>query len=649
MGFQAVNSEFPIIGALQPPEPTWLAPAKPSRFHTAPSDADKAERKCRDETLARLSGLGVPARYIEDARHRAYLNGSSLVEELIASGVLDERAYYRRLAKDLNLEFIEHIDPQSLIVPEDSKRQAVRAVRMIRCLGAKGLTYTLAAPSQKQLAVASQALRHTPGLAASIRLTTPSEFERAFTARLSEGDVRHAVNALALEHPDFSAKKVLTPWQGFMCGVAITLLPILAWFCFVPFMFAAHLLITLIFAACVLLRLSAAQYAKPLEDHPIAAPQGPYPIYSVLVALHKEAGIVPQLCACLNKLNWPASRLEVLFICEESDLPTIEALKTAPQSAAFRTVTVPDFGPQTKPRALTYALPMTSGEFVVVYDAEDRPHPDQLMEAYSRFQREPMRMACLQAPLVITNKAQNMLTRMFAFEYLALFSGMLPFLAANQRILPLGGTSNHFRRSVLMEAGKWDPYNVTEDADLGTRLFRLGYRVGMLSKPTLEDAPPSLYQWLPQRTRWFKGWMQTWLLHMRKPSAFLVQAGFKNFLTFQVLTFGMVLSAMVYPMMLIEMAVQIVSIARNSAYGLSHYGLAIFAVDFANIILGHMSFVLLGSRASSNWRALTGLRVLATLPFYWTLLSLAAWRAVWQLARKPHHWEKTAHFPTPGL
>ena len=145
---------------------------------------------------------------------------------------------------------------------------------------------------------------------------------------------------------------------------------------------------------------------------------------------------------------------------------------------------------------------------MTVYDAEDRPHPRQLREAFARFQRLPHEVVCLQAALVIDNKRPNWLSRSFAIEYAALFDALLPTLAAFGMPLPLGGTSNHFRRAALERAGGWDPFNVTEDADLGIRLARLGYRCATLDLPTLEDAPTSLRTWTKQRTRWFKGWMR---------------------------------------------------------------------------------------------------------------------------------------------
>ena len=152
-------------------------------------------------------------------------------------------------------------------------------------------------------------------------------------------------------------------------------------------------------------------------------------------------------------------------------------------------------------------LPLASGEFVALYDAEDHPHPKQLLHAWQKFREAPPQVACVQAPLEIANSRAGIVARMFAFEYAALFRGMLPWLSAKRLLLPLGGTSNHFRRSALEEVGSWDPYNVTEDADLGMRLARFGYRIETIACPTWESGRRTFATWLPQRTRWFKGWM----------------------------------------------------------------------------------------------------------------------------------------------
>jgi cellulose synthase/poly-beta-1,6-N-acetylglucosamine synthase-like glycosyltransferase len=236
-------------------------------------------------------------------------------------------------------------------------------------------------------------------------------------------------------------------------------------------------------------------------------PADTLPFYSVLVALHREATVVPQLVEALRRIDWPKSKLEVKLVCEADDRQTLDAIAAKRLPPHFEVVHVPPSLPRTKPKALNFAVPLIKGDFVVLYDAEDRPHPLQLREAWLRFKHGAKTLACVQAPLEISNGTKGVIPLLFAFEYAALFRGLLPWLSGRRMILPLGGTSNHFRVSALKAVGCWDPHNVTEDADLGMRLVRFGYSSETISLPTLEDAPEAWSIWLPQRTRWFKGWM----------------------------------------------------------------------------------------------------------------------------------------------
>ena len=185
---------------------------------------------------------------------------------------------------------------------------------------------------------------------------------------------------------------------------------------------------------------------------------------------------------------------------------------------------MPDLQPRTKPKALNYALPLARGEYVVIYDAEDRPEPGHLRQALRAFRAGPSNLAAVQARLNLYNTnlyntKENWLTRQFTIEYCALFDGLLPALDRLRLPIPLGGTSNHFRASALRWLMAWDPFNVTEDADLGIRLARYGYRCRMLGSTTYEEAPARPMSWLKQRTRWLKGYMQTWRVHMNHPGA----------------------------------------------------------------------------------------------------------------------------------
>ncbi|MDZ7937945.1 MAG: glycosyltransferase [Rhodoferax sp.] len=271
------------------------------------------------------------------------------------------------------------------------------------------------------------------------------------------------------------------------------------------------------------------------------------PIYTVMVALYREAAVVPQLIAALDALDWPRSLLDVKLVCEGDDQETLEAIRQARPGPHIEVVEVPAMAPRTKPKALTYALSGARGEFLTIYDAEDRPHPQQLREAYHAFRLGPADLACLQSPLVIDNAGESWISAIFALEYSALFRRLLPALGFYRLPLPLGGTSNHFKTALLKESGGWDPYNVTEDADLGMRLCRMGYRSSTLTLPTYEDAPTDFGVWLAQRTRWYKGWLQTWLVLMRHPLRTAREMGPLSFFVFQLLVGGVLVAALSHP------------------------------------------------------------------------------------------------------
>jgi cellulose synthase/poly-beta-1,6-N-acetylglucosamine synthase-like glycosyltransferase len=267
-----------------------------------------------------------------------------------------------------------------------------------------------------------------------------------------------------------------------------------------------------------------------------------------------------------------------------------------------------------------------------------------LVEAWRKFRSAPPDLACVQAPLEISHRDGGLVSQMFAFEYATLFRGLLPWLSARRLILPLGGTSNHFRRAVLEEVGGWDPFNVTEDADLGVRLARFGYRTETITCPTNETAPEGFTVWLPQRTRWFKGWMQTWLVHMRDPMRLMRDLGPGSFLTTQILFAGMVTSALAHPFLVISGLVLVVDLGL--ARPMLVWKVGLLGVDLVNIACGYLSFLLLGWHTLAKVERKAFWKIVVFTPVYWMMMSLAAWRAVWQLCRRPHLWEKTPHWAT---
>lgn len=369
----------------------------------------------------------------------------------------------------------------------------------------------------------------------------------------------------------------------------------------------------------------------------------PLPRYSLLVPIYDEAAIVPDLVAALGTIDYPHDKLEVLLILESVDADTRAAVAATALPTHIAVVVVPDGSPRTKPRALNYALRRATGDLVVVYDAEDMPEPDQLRRA-AELLASDARLGCVQARLNVLNDNETWLTRQFAIEYTVLFDCLLPTLERLGLPVPLGGTSNHFSRAVLEEVGGWDPFNVTEDADLGIRLARSGRSVKVLSSTTWEEAPATFNTWLKQRTRWLKGWMQTYLVHMRDPVRTARDLGWLQFFGLQVLMGGLILSALVHPWF------YVVAIAE-ATYGplrtLHHHTLSdiVTVLGIVNLILGYVSGVALGCVAVAG-RGRPGLALWALLmPAYWLLISLAAYRALLQLASSPYRWEKTQHRP----
>ena len=326
---------------------------------------------------------------------------------------------------------------------------------------------------------------------------------------------------------------------------------------------------------------------------------------------------------------------------ESVDTGTIETALglTFPGNVDF--IIVPDCQPRTKPKALNYALQFATGELAVIYDAEDRPEPDQLRKAAAAFHAGPDNLACLQARLDYFNATENWLSRQFTIEYASLFRGILPLLSRYRLPLPLGGTSNHFRIAVLRKLGAWDPFNVTEDADLGMRLHRAGYRVETLDSTTYEEACCQTGPWIKQRTRWLKGWMQTFGVHMRSPRLTLRETGIAGFVAFHAYFGGIIVSSLAHPIFYIVMAYDAASGSLfEEKTGEGRVLLILALVNFIGGYAASLGLGLLSLRGASH-KGLAG--HLIFVPLYWLLVSAAAYRAVWQLIRNPFYWEKTEH------
>lgn len=599
--------------------------------------------------IAFLHRYGLSHKSLKEASVESVSSNKSAAEIMISEGYISEIDYFKCMAHYLDLPFDNsEIDINACLGELANSTNKIENAKLTLVRGRDQSSIIYTSPDRHIMAELTKFLEKHPELKTRTVITTFSNNRRTFIARRRGALMRSAVFFLRKNFPAHSANPTITDMQSLIVSFIAIIVAFGILFFNKICLFLLHIFGSVFYLMCIWVRMIAAFYSQPkMFRAPLAKLRVndiDLPVYSVLVALYQEENQINDLICSLSKLDWPKSKLEIKLICEGDDLACINAIKATIQGPPFELIIVPPSLPRTKPKALNFAFPLCTGRYLVLYDAEDRPHPHQLREAYSRFCNEEKNIACLQAPLVIHNAEQGWLTSLFAIEYSALFSGLLPTLAKWKTPIPLGGTSNHFRRSALEYVGAWDPYNVTEDADLGIRLSRMGFLTGTLNSPTYEEAPSSLGSWIRQRTRWFKGWLQTWLVHMRNPSKLHKDLGWYNTFIFHAVITGMIVSALTHPLFLISLASSLYYIAVTPEVEAFYFILAI--VDISNILFGYIAFSVLA------WRTLpvSGLASLRPkligVPVYWLLISVAAWRAMWHLIQRPFEWEKTTHVLT---
>ena len=482
------------------------------------------------------------------------------------------------------------------------------------------------------------------------RIVVASHFDISWSLQRAfrEEHSHDAVFALAELDPDMSAKNVVTPPQilviyvllsAFLLGLAlspvITLVVInvvLTVFYTGNFLFKA-VLVWLGGAAQETSSRAIAAEAALLRDEDL-------PVYTVLVPMFREPEVLPILTQALRDLDYPLAKLDVKIVLEEGDHETIDAARSLDLEGVFEIIRVPASHPQTKPKACNFALRYAHGDFLVIFDAEDKPEPDQLKKVVAAFNQSAPNTACIQCRLNYYNARENWLTRMFTLDYSLWFDLMLPGLERLGIPIPLGGTSNHFRMDVLRELNAWDPFNVTEDADLGIRLTQKGYRVGVIDSTTFEEANVSVPNWIRQRSRWIKGYMQTFLVHSRRPVHLWRSVGTAGVLGFVFFIGGTFLSGLLNPVFWTIFAIwMVLGTDIISAY----FPLPVLYLSLVNLLAGNGLLIYLTMVAPfrRRWTDLAPWGI--TVVGYWVLMTIASYKALSQLVFNPFYWEKTQH------
>ncbi len=634
---QAIDETFGDRAATQAP----MAPDVPAAAHQT-HVTDPASGRLGDLLVARglatdeqiAYGLGKQAR-----------NGSRLGDILATEGIVSAHDIVAILAEQFQLPLVDlaeyEPDPAALaLIPEPLARH----LRVVP-IAVDETTLYLATPDRLDAPTIAILREHTQ-LELRGFLAPRNSIDELLQRIHGQAYVEIAKSDLLNRFPESSANRVVSSGQKLFLILALILTVIL--------LLVFPLITTIvIIGACSLFYLATSLYKFRLTynalghtievdvtDEEVAAlDERDLPVYTILVPLYKEAAILPRLISGIGSLDYPKTKLDVRLLCEEDDPETPAAIRELNLPPHFRLVVLPDAQPKTKPKACNYGLLQADGKYVVIYDAEDRPDPDQLKKCVIAFSKADPRVTCIQAKLNYFNSDQNLLTRWFTTEYSMWFDLLLPGLDAEGVAIPLGGTSNHFMTDRLVDLAAWDPFNVTEDADLGIRLHKAGYKTAVIDSTTLEEANSELNNWINQRSRWIKGYLQTYLVHMRHPFRLIRQIGLKSFFSFQLVIGG----TFIFLLNPIFWALTTAFFFTQAGFIEQLFPSFIFYAAAFQLFIGNFVFMYLNV-AGSVQRGYFDLAKYALLsPLYWGLMSIAAWKGFLQLFYKPFYWEKTVH------
>jgi len=609
-----------------------------------PSEKIRTEKKLGQVLLE----MGViDQEILDDALRTQQETGARLGQILASRGDINQLALSHALALQFGMRHINlRANPPD---PETVKRMDPQICRDLGVVPVRidsgTLVVALADPTQMEKI--EPVVREIHSGKIEFGVTSAFDIEWVTRSVFHEEYMRETIWGLFYREPEESAYRMFTPPQLIVMALLAGALAAGLVFSTFQTLLILNIIFTLLYLTISIFRFwisyigAAGSNGIEVTPQEIAAlDEESLPEYTILVPVYKEKEVLPRLLQSLDRLDYPKSKLDVKLLFEEVDEETIAEARKIHPPAYIEFITVPDAQPRTKPKACNYGLISARGRYLVIYDAEDRPEPDQLKKVIIAYSRHGEDLVCIQARLNYFNRNQNILTRWFTCEYSNWFDMLLPGLDRNDLPIPLGGTSNHFVTEKLRKLGGWDPFNVTEDADLGIRMYKHDYKTAVVDSTTYEEANSQLWNWIRQRTRWIKGYMLTWFVNMRRPFRLLKDLGLKGTLGFHLVVGGTPFLFIINPIFWTLTSVYFL-LERSLLAEL--FPPPVFLLSAFNLIVGNFIFVYLNI-ISSFRRGYYELGKYALLsPLYWVLMSVAAWRALWQLIFKPFYWEKTTH------
>jgi cellulose synthase/poly-beta-1,6-N-acetylglucosamine synthase-like glycosyltransferase len=464
---------------------------------------------------------------------------------------------------------------------------------------------------------------------------------------LGQEYVKEAVFKLLNRDPGSSALTTFTMPQLYVIFGFLALVTVGLMVNFKNTSITINVVVSLFFLIAILFKLFLALVGSRFELHQAvtreeikAIKDEDLPIYTIHLPVYKEDKLIKKLIWNLQALDYPREKLDIKLLIEEDDDKTLNAVRNLDFPAIFEVVVVPFHMPKTKPKACNYGLHFSRGKYLTIYDAEDIPDTDQLKKVVAFFNKLPAHFICIQCALNYFNRNENFLTRMFTLEYSYWFDYMLPGLDTLDIPIPLGGTSNHFKLDTLIELGGWDPFNVTEDADLGVRAYAKGYKIAVLNSTTYEEANNEPFNWIRQRSRWIKGYMQSYLVHMRNPYKLYKKIGLKGFLGFSFFIGATPLTFLVYPFLLLIFISYLVFDLSSIRTLFPDW---VLFMSIFNLMVGNILMIYINMMAVFKRRFYELILFAIANPIYWLMHSISAYKGLYQLVVNPFYWEKTNH------